>query len=84
MLILATLVPLTVLAFMYFLLALPGLVLSPIAGLIAWRSARSSWLNGGREALAAVVYSICLILPWILLVVALRRGHLSGSTVHRY
>ena len=67
---------------MLVLIAFPGLVVSPIAGLIAWRVARGRLLSGGRETLAGVAYSVCLFLPWILLVVALRRGRLSSSTVN--
>ena len=75
--------PLLVALFMVSLIAIPSLVFSPIAGLIAWWSARSRLLNGGREALAGIAYSICLFLPWILLVVALRRGQMSSTAVHR-
>ena len=75
--------PLFIALFMIPLVALPGLVFSPIAGLITWRLARGRSLSGGREALAGVAYSICLFLPWILLVVALRRESLSSSTVNK-
>ena len=75
--------PLMIALFMAYFIALPGLIFSPIAGLIAWQLARNRWLNGGREALSGVVYSACLILPWILLIVALRRGSLSSSTIKR-
>lgn len=75
--------PIMVTIFMVLLIAIPGLIASPIAGLIAWWSARGRFLNGGRVALAGVAYSICLFLPWILLVVALRRGSLSTSTVNK-
>ena len=75
--------PIIVSGFMFVLIAIPGLIVSPIAGLIAWWSARSRWSKGGREALAGVAYSICLFLPWILLVVALRRGSLSSSAVNK-
>ena len=69
--------------FMLSLIAIPGLIASPVTGLIAWWLARRRWLNGGREALAGIAYSVCLVLPWILLVVALRRGCLSSSTTNR-
>ena len=75
--------PLFITGFMLILIAFPGLLVSPIAGLIAWRLARGRLLSGGREALAGVVYSICLFLPWILLVVALRKGSLSRSAVNK-
>ena len=75
--------PIMITIFMILLIAIPGLIASPIAGLIAWWSARGRWSDGGRVALAGVAYSICLFLPWILLVIALRRGSLSSSTVNR-
>ena len=75
--------PLIVTGVMLVLIAFPGLLVSPIAGLIAWRLARGRLLSGGREALAGVAYSICLFLPWVLLVVALRKGSLSSSTVNK-
>ncbi len=75
--------PLMITLFMFSLIAVPSLVVSPIAGLIAWWSARGRLSNGVREALAGLAYSICLFLPWILLVVALRRGSLSSSAVNK-
>ena len=76
--------PLTLTLVMVFLLVVPGLMWSPIAGLISWHNARNSWLNGGREALVGVAYSICLLLPWILLAVALKKGRLSSSAVNSF
>ena len=84
MLIVVVLGPLMVLGFMLYLMALPGLVVSPIAGLLAWWLARRRWLSGGREALVGVAYSVCLFLPWILLMVALKKGRLSSSTVNNW
>ena len=75
--------PLILMGFMLTLIAFPGLLVSPIAGLTTWRLARGRLLSGKREALAGVAYSICLFLPWILLVVALRRESLSGLTVNK-
>ena len=53
-----------------------GLIWSPFAALIASQMARNRGLDGGRYALAGATSSIFLILPWLLLVIGLRRGRL--------
>ncbi len=73
--------PLTVAAVLGYLLAIPGLAWSPFAALITWRMARSRGLNGWRYALTGAAFSVFLLLPWLLLVTALRKRYVSDTAV---
>ena len=68
------LIPIFTVGFMTYLMALPGMVWSPIAALITWHMARSRGLDRGRYAAAAGASSVFLLLPWLLLTFSLRRG----------
>ena len=67
-------IPIFTVTVMTYLMALPGVFLSPIAGLITWRMARNRGLDGGRYLLVGVASSVFLLLPWLLLIRALRSG----------
>ena len=67
--------PWMVTTIMVFMMA-PILVWSPFGALITSRMARNRGLDGGRYALAGAASSIFLLLPWLLLVIGLRRGRL--------
>ena len=64
-----------------FMVAPIGLVWSPFAALITSRMARNRGLDGGRYALAGAISSIFLLLPWLLLVIGLRRGRLHPTVL---
>ena len=73
--------PWMVMGIMGFLVAPMGLVWSPFAALITSRMARNRGLDGGRYALAGATSSIFLLLPWILLVIGLRKGRLHPTAL---
>ena len=73
--------PLMVMTITGFMVAPVGLVWSPFAALITSRMARNRGLDGGRHALAGATSSIFLLLPWLLLVIGLRRGRLHPTAL---
>lgn len=73
--------PLYVTAIMGFMVAPVGLLWSPFAALITSRMARNRGLDGGRYALAGATSSVFLLLPWLLLVIGLRRGRLHPTAL---
>ena len=68
--------PIMITGIVGFVVAPVGLVWSPFAALITLRVARNRGLDGGRYALAGAISSIFLLLPWLLLVIGLRKGRL--------
>ena len=73
--------PWMVTTIMGFMVAPVGLVWSPFAALITSRMACNRGLDGGRYALAGATSSIFLLLPWLLLVIGLRRGRLHPTAL---
>ena len=73
--------PLMVMTITGFMVAPVGLVWSPFAALITSRMARNRGLDGGCYAIAGATSSVFLLLPWLLLVIGLRRGRLHPTAL---
>ena len=71
--------PLMVWIGLVFFVAIPGLLWSPFASLIAWRIARHKGLDGRRYAMSGAAYSVFMFLPWVHLIAGL-----SGYRVPRF
>ena len=74
------LIPMCVQLVMAYVMALSGLIWAPFAALITWNLARRRQLDGVRYALAGLASSVLLLVPWLLLLSAQRKG-VSDSSV---